>query len=176
MKENEKVPVHIRWMIRRDLPEVLESEGGKGWTEQNFLDALRQRNCIGMVAERREIVVAHMIYELHKDHILLTNICTHPNWRRKGIGRELVEKLKSKLSSHRRSTLLVPIPEWNLDAQLFFKALGFATSYIDREYYEDCEAYMLEYSLPVPEATAEEEWKELLNGTYLPENRIAHLL
>jgi ribosomal-protein-alanine N-acetyltransferase len=179
MNENEKIHVHIRWMIRRDLSEVLESEGAKGWTEEDFLNELRKRNVIGMVAERGEKVIAHMIYELHKNHILLSNICVHPAWRKKGIGRELVEKLKSKLSSSTyRHKLLVPIPEWNLAAQLFFKSQGFATSYIDREYYKDSnvEAYVLEFTLPVPEANVEEEWKELLNGTYLPENRIAHLL
>src|SRR5690348_3144654 len=67
--EKEQVRVHIRWMIRRDMPEVLQTEQHSfefPWTEEDFLRCLRQRNCIGMVAEQGEKVVGFMIYELHK--------------------------------------------------------------------------------------------------------------
>jgi len=46
--------VQIRWMIRRDMAEVLRIERESfeyHWTEEDFLCCLRQRNCIGMVAE-----------------------------------------------------------------------------------------------------------------------------
>src|SRR4051812_2604533 len=46
--------VHIRWMIRRDMAEVLEIERSAfefPWFEEEFIRCLRQRNCIGMVAE-----------------------------------------------------------------------------------------------------------------------------
>ena len=46
--------LHIRWMIRRDMPDVMGIEVASfeyAWTEDDFLRCLRQRNCIGMVAE-----------------------------------------------------------------------------------------------------------------------------
>ena len=49
MEESE---VHIRWMIRRDMPGVLEIEKLSfeyPWTEEDFIRCLRRRNCIGMV-------------------------------------------------------------------------------------------------------------------------------
>ena len=52
--------VHIRWMIRRDMPEVLAIEHASfeyPWCEEEFLRVLRQRNCIGMVAEHGERIV-----------------------------------------------------------------------------------------------------------------------
>jgi len=55
--EKEQVRVHIRWMIRRDMPEVMRTERASfeyAWTEDDFLRCLRQRNCIGMVAELGE--------------------------------------------------------------------------------------------------------------------------
>ena len=61
--EKEQVRVHIRWMIRRDMPEVLQAEQASfefPWTEEDFLRCLRQRNCIGMVAEQGEKVVGFM--------------------------------------------------------------------------------------------------------------------
>ncbi|MEM1305855.1 MAG: ribosomal-protein-alanine N-acetyltransferase RimI, partial [Planctomycetota bacterium] len=54
-----KLRVHIRWMIRRDMQEVLgiEQESFEfPWLEEDFIRCLRQRNCIGMVAEQGERV------------------------------------------------------------------------------------------------------------------------
>src|SRR4029078_10231989 len=52
--------VHIRWMIRRDMAEVVDVERASfefPWFEEEFIRCLRQRNCIGMVAEHAERVV-----------------------------------------------------------------------------------------------------------------------
>ena len=73
--------VHIRWMIRRDMPEVLAIEHGSyeyPWCEEEFLRVLRQRNCIGMVAELGERIVGFMIYELHRNKIHVLDFATHP--------------------------------------------------------------------------------------------------
>ena len=85
--EKEQVRVHIRWMIRRDMPEVLQTEQESfeyAWTEEDFLRCLRQRNCIGMVAEQGEKVVGFMIYELHKSKLHILNFAVHPACRRAG--------------------------------------------------------------------------------------------
>ena len=58
----QNVCVHIRWMIRRDMPEVLSIENESfefPWSEEDFIRCLRQRNCIGMVAEHHDRVVVH---------------------------------------------------------------------------------------------------------------------
>ena len=74
--QKQEVRVHIRWMIRRDMPEVLAIEGESfefPWLEDDFIRCLRQRNCIGMVAEHEDRVVGFMIYELHKTRIHVLN-------------------------------------------------------------------------------------------------------
>ena len=75
--EKEQVKVHIRWMIRRDMQEVLQAEQqcfDQSWTEEDFLRCLRQRNCIGMVAEAGDKVIGFMIYELHKNKLHILNL------------------------------------------------------------------------------------------------------
>ena len=87
--EKEQVRVHIRWMIRRDMPEVLQTEQESfeySWTEEDFLRCLRQRNCIGMVAERGDAIVGFMIYELHRTRLQLLNFAVNPTVRRTGVG------------------------------------------------------------------------------------------
>src|SRR5207244_3273595 len=126
--EKEQIRVHIRWMIRRDMPEVLQAEQDSfeySWTEEDFLRCLRQRNCIGMVAEQGEKVVGFMIYELHKAKLHILNFAVSPSCRRVGVGRQMIAKLISKLSSHRRTRITLEVRETNLPAQLFFKAMAF---------------------------------------------------
>jgi [ribosomal protein S18]-alanine N-acetyltransferase len=150
--EKEQVRVHIRWMIRRDMPEVLQIEQSSfdfSWTEEDFLRCLRQRNCIGMVAEQGEKVVGFMIYELHKTKLHILNFAIQPAFRRLGVGVQMVTKLVSKLSSHRRTKITLEIRESNLAAQLFFRSQGFRAVRVLRSYYEDSgeDAYLLQYRL-----------------------------
>ncbi|MDX1962452.1 MAG: ribosomal protein S18-alanine N-acetyltransferase [Pirellulales bacterium] len=142
--------VHIRWMIRRDLDEVrqIEAEGFEfPWSVEDFLRCLRQRNCIGMVAEHEDQIVGFMIYELHKSRLHLLNFAVKSQFRRWGVGRQMIEKLVNKLSHQRRSRIILEVRETNLPAQLFFKSCGFRAVNVLRDYYEDTteDAYLMQY-------------------------------
>lgn len=142
--------VHIRWMIRRDMSDVLGIERKSfdhAWTEDEFLQCLRQRNCIGMVAEHLDHVVGFMIYELHKSRLHLLNFAVVPQFRRSGIGAQMVAKLYGKLATHRRSKISLAVRERNLAAQMFFRAQDFRAVRVMRNYYEDTgeDAFLMEY-------------------------------
>ncbi len=148
--EKDQTRVHIRWMIRRDMPEVLHTEQQSfefAWTEEDFLRCLRQRNCIGMVAEHGEKIIGFMIYELHKSKLHILNFAVHPGWRRLGVGAQMVAKLVSKLSSHRRTRITLEVRETNLAAQLFFRRQEFRAIRVLRAFYEDSgeDAFLMEY-------------------------------
>jgi ribosomal-protein-alanine N-acetyltransferase len=132
--------VHIRWMIRRDMNEVLDIERNSfefPWFEEDFIRCLRQRNCIGMVAEHGERVVGFMIYELHKTRLHILNFAVAADYRRRGVGQQMIEKLIAKLSSQRRTRITLEVRETNLPAQLFFKSALFRAVTVLRAYYED---------------------------------------
>jgi len=144
--------VHIRWMIRRDMAEVLEVENHSfefPWTEEDFIRCLQQRNCIGMVAEFEERVVGFMIYELHKTRLHVLNVAVHRDFRRHGVGGAMVRYLIGKLSQQRRNVVRLETRDSNLVSQLFFRSCGFRAISILREFYEDTtdDAYMMEYRL-----------------------------
>jgi ribosomal-protein-alanine N-acetyltransferase len=142
--------VHIRWMIRRDMPCVLGIEAASfefPWTEDEFLRCLRQRDCIGMVAEQAEQVVGFMIYELHRTRIHVLSFAVHPDFRRQSVGRTMMEKLVAKLAYQRRNRIVLEVRETNLPAQLFFRSLGFKATGVLRNFYEDSteDAFMMQY-------------------------------
>jgi len=146
------VNVQIRWMIRRDMAEVIQIERSSfeyHWTEADFLHCLRQRNCIGMVAEQGSRVLGFMIYELFKNRLHVLNFAVTPDARHTGIGTQMVEKLVSKLSQQRRDFITLEVRETNLDAQLFFREQGFKATMVLRDHYQDTaeDAYLMQLAL-----------------------------
>ena len=141
---------HIRWLIRRDMAEVLDIEDQSfefPWTEEDFMRSLRGRNTIGMVVEYEERIIGYMIYELHKTRINIVNFAVHPSHRRQGIGTAMVDKLKGKLSMRRRHSITLKVCETNMDALLFFRAMGMNAVEVERNAYEhnNRDAYLMRY-------------------------------
>lgn len=141
---------HIRWMIRRDMPEVLAIEGSSfefPWSEDDFIRCLRQRNCIGMVAEHEEQVVGFMIYELNRSDLHILNFAVRPDARRRGVGMQMLDKLVGKLSQQRRTRISLEVRETNLAAQLFFKNTGFVCVSLLKDFYDDTteDAYVMHF-------------------------------
>lgn len=147
--------LHIRWMIRRDMAEVLDIERRSfeyPWSEDDFVRCLRQRNCIGMVAEQTgtELILGFMVYELHKQWLHILDFAVHPEWRMLGVGAAMVSKIKSKLDPRRMARVLLEVRETNVDAQLFFKRQGFRAVSALRDFYEDTteDAYVMQFKVP----------------------------
>jgi ribosomal-protein-alanine N-acetyltransferase len=153
-----KQTVHIRWMIRRDLPSVMGIESASfefPWTEDEFVRCLRQRDCIGMVAEYAEQVVGFMIYEMQRTRIHVLSFAVHPDYRRQSVGSAMVQKLVSKLAYQRRNRIILEVRETNLAAQLFFKSLGFRATGVLRNFYEDSteDAFLMQFRSMVLDAS-----------------------
>ena len=149
---NNGLGIHVRWMIRRDMSEVIGIEQQAfefPWSEEDFTRCLRQRNCIGMVAELADSVVAFMIYELHRSRLHMLNFAVTRSHRRLGIGTQMMEKLVGKLTPDRRGRILLEVRETNLPAQLFFRSLGFLATSVLKDFYQDSteDAYLMQYAL-----------------------------
>jgi ribosomal-protein-alanine N-acetyltransferase len=161
--------VQIRWLIRRDMPEVLDIERASfqhAWTEEDFLTCLRQRNCIGMVAEHDHRIVGFMIYELHKSKLRILNFAVAPAERRQGVAVQMVQRLVDKLSQQRRNEIVLEVRETNLAAQLFFSKQGFRAVTVLRNHYDDTteDAYYMRFRLD-----ADDNW----SVPFAPHNRIS---
>ncbi len=119
------VRFHVRWMLRACLPKCLEIEaacleaehGLDAWTEDDFVQNLRLRNVSGMCCEARFLtdddfslprpVLGFVVYGLFTGHIDLHRFAVMPCERAEEIQTALLDKLKGKLSSHRRTRIEV---------------------------------------------------------------------
>jgi ribosomal-protein-alanine N-acetyltransferase len=86
----------------------------------------------------------------------------HPDWRRQNVGSQMVAKLISKLSSHRRTRITLEVRETNLAAQVFFGKQGFRAVRVLRGFYDDSgeDAYLMEYRFA---DAASDEFEDAVN-------------
>jgi [ribosomal protein S18]-alanine N-acetyltransferase len=127
-------------MIQRDLPEILHIERcGFRYprTEEQFLNYLRESNHICMISENSDRVIGFMLYGLHRTHIALESLAVDHDFRRQGVGRQMADKLIAKLSAHRRSSIKAMVRETALEAQCFWRAVGFLALGVEGEYFRD---------------------------------------
>lgn len=145
---------HIRWMIRRDLPDVLQIEQDsydQPWRESDFTLALRDRNTIGMVAQQGETVIGFMVYQLRPRSVYVFDLAVAPSWRRLGVGLAMLNAIKKKLrpatkAMPARRRIIVELPESNVPGQLFLKAQGFRCIKQNRRFFDTGEdGYVMEY-------------------------------
>ena len=144
--------VEIRWLIRRDMDDVLAIERASfefPWVEEEFLCCLRQRDCIGVVAKLDHKIVGFMLYELHPSMLRIVNFAVAPDMRRQGIGTAMVDRLKEKLSQQRRREIILEVRETNLEAQLFFSRRDFQCIQTLKLHYEDTaeDAYVMQHHI-----------------------------
>jgi ribosomal-protein-alanine N-acetyltransferase len=136
----------IRWAIRRDLNEILDIEflsNKNPWTADDFIDALKIRNCIGLVFENEDKILGYILYELHKEHFKIIKMAVHPNHRRQEIGTNLIYYL---LNKPRRKNVFCMVEDSNLGAHLFFQKLGFRAAFI-RNHFVDSDGYLFKRKL-----------------------------
>jgi [ribosomal protein S18]-alanine N-acetyltransferase len=148
-----RMRTHIRWVIRRDYPAIMEIERdcfAYPWSEEQLVRVMRQRNAIGLCAEHNEQPVGYMIYELRPKSIVLLNFAVSVYHRRFGVGRSLIEKLKSKLSPGRKTRITLHCWERNVEGQLFFRSQGFRVANSLKGYFDylpDDDAYFMQYRI-----------------------------
>jgi ribosomal-protein-alanine N-acetyltransferase len=120
-------PIYVRWLIRRDMPEVLaiENELPSPATEKEIIDCIRQRTMIGMVVEYEGLVVGYMIYELLKEKLRIHQLAVAKSHRRKGCGTALVQKIIRKLGDKNRTSIDIQVSDGNFELIGFLKSLGF---------------------------------------------------
>jgi hypothetical protein len=136
----------VRWLTIPDLPKVMEILEGNGidMQEAELRLMLRQRNVIGMVAECSGLVSGVVVYALEKQAIDIHLLAVDPGQQWTGIGRGMIDKLKTKMTDKRRS-LFATVSEYDVAAQMFSKAMGFRAVETLRDWDDQGDGILFQY-------------------------------
>lgn len=124
-------------MRLEDLPSVVEVERAAyefPWTRAIFRDCLRVGySCFVYQDDGR--LAGHGIMSIAAGECHLLNICVHPEYQRRGLGRELVNFLLM-LARHRKTRVaLLEVRVSNVAAYKLYTQLGFDEIGMRKDYY-----------------------------------------
>ena len=119
----------IRWLLRRDIDQILEIEKTcfftDPWCENDFIICLKQESCMGIVFEDKNNIIGYLVCEFNQYNIEVLKLAIQPIQQRRGFGRHLLSDIKNRLTKKQREFISVKVPDDNLNAQLFFQKNGF---------------------------------------------------
>ena len=110
------------------------------WTAKEIKDFARDEDTAVLVAVVGAKVVGHMLVDLLHRSVCIVAVVVDPMYRRSGVGRQLVDEAMDMIN-RRRPKIVLHVRETNLDAQLFFRQMGFrATKMFRGFWFNDDEA------------------------------------
>lgn len=140
--------VLIERMTEHDLLEVVEIEQGSGlsyWGWDAYHTELQSPiDSIMLVAREKGLarpgghsVVGFIVGRCLADELHVNNMAVRPDFRRKGIGQELLEAVLNWGAAKQASQAVLEVRAGNAAAQQLYRASGFTVVGRRRRYYKD---------------------------------------
>jgi [ribosomal protein S18]-alanine N-acetyltransferase len=132
--------VLFRPMINADLEQILEIEKASfkyPWSRRFFLEEVQVECARAVVAEIADRVIGYVLFWLLPDDVDVHNIAVHPDYRRRAIGRSLLEYVVAAAQQRSSAHVTLEVRKSNEAAQQLYKSLGFAITGERRGYYSD---------------------------------------
>ncbi len=137
--------IKIRPIDKKDLVQIESILKIIGWADQyvsgqlECINTLSARNTgEACVATINNVVVGFIQIEHHKWNRLshIHGLVVHPNYRRLGIAKKLVESVEISSKNRGNRGIFVDTPVDNLAGRKFYTSIGFAQGYIMPQFYE----------------------------------------
>ena len=128
-------------MVVADLPQVMELERlafPKPWTPGLFLHELKlsfSRLHLARSRNGQRRLLGYVCWWLVGDEVHILNLAVHPDARRSGTGRALVEHVLTDALSHNAASVSLEVRHDNHAAVALYRNLGFAEIGRRRNYY-----------------------------------------
>lgn len=139
--ETKAEPVVIDPMRLRDLGEILKIEKlsfTTPWSKQAFLSELLDNDrAYYLVAKVNDRPVGYIGIWLVAGEGHVTNIAVHPDYRRRGIGNQLLLAIEKLALERGVNRLTLEVRVSNEGAQRLYRKLGYMPAGIRRRYYRD---------------------------------------
>jgi ribosomal-protein-alanine N-acetyltransferase len=127
----------MRPMSEGDVVQVMAVEGAAythPWTEGIFRDCLRVGYCCWVCVVEHS-VVAHGVMSVAAGESHVLNVCVHPDWQGRGLGRRILRRLLAIARRHRADTAFLEVRASNAAAIGLYQSEGFNEIGRRRGYY-----------------------------------------
>lgn len=132
-----------------DIVAQLERElFSDSWSRAALLETYAQKHAEIFVVEEEEILGYAIVYYV-MDEGEIARIAVSPKWRRRGVGRRLLDKACEVGRERGAGRLLLDVRESNDGARCFYENYGFCMDGIRRDYYRNPTEHAILMSLPI---------------------------
>lgn len=129
----------IRKMQPEDVPAIAALEAAcfsEPWSEQAFLDALKQPEALMMTAiGMGNNPMGYCGIYLSADEGEITNVAVHPDHRKQGIADAILTEVLSKAQKRGAQIIYLEVRERNIPAQKLYEKHGFVSCGIRKNFY-----------------------------------------
>ncbi|HWO41574.1 MAG TPA: ribosomal protein S18-alanine N-acetyltransferase [Candidatus Eisenbacteria bacterium] len=133
-------PVTFRAMTLGDIDSVMAIERSSfayPWSLRFFLQEFQTQCSRALVAESEGKVAGYVLFWLLPDSIDVHNIAVHTAFRRRGIGRALLQQVVRHAQERGVARVTLEVRRSNFPAQKLYQSLGFLMTGIRKGYYSD---------------------------------------
>lgn len=129
----------IRKMQPEDVPAIAALEAAcfsEPWSEQAFLDALKQPEALMMTAiGMGNNSIGYCGIYLSADEGEITNVAVRPDYRKQGIADAILTEVLSEAWKRGAQTIYLEVRERNIPAQKLYEKHGFVSCGIRKNFY-----------------------------------------
>ncbi|HQG32434.1 MAG TPA: ribosomal protein S18-alanine N-acetyltransferase [Deltaproteobacteria bacterium] len=140
--------VAFRKTQRDDLPAILEIERlsfPSPWNLHTFISVLYDKDSYNLTVWCDGEIRGYCFTLVMRKMVHLLNLAVHPDCRRRGIARSLLEEIISFARSSNKSYVFLEVRKSNRIAQSLYASMGFSHAFTWRRYYTDTgeDAYIM---------------------------------
>lgn len=132
--------IFLRRIVPDDVPALLAIEQlcfSTPWSQTSFLSEVRSRHSLSVLAESEGSVAGYVIVRLVADECHLHDLAVHPDRRRSGVARLLMQNLLKEVRETDTRFFFLEVRASNSAALSLYESLGFRSYAKRKAYYEN---------------------------------------
>lgn len=107
------------------------------WSERFFRQEMQAEYARSILAEIDGRIAGYILFWLLPGAIDIHNVAVHSDFRRRGLGRRLLERVVLEARRRASSRITLEVRKSNLPAQKLYESTGFAVTGVRKGYYSD---------------------------------------
>ncbi|WP_110955951.1 ribosomal protein S18-alanine N-acetyltransferase [Anaerosinus massiliensis] len=130
----------FRKMVEADIDHVVSVENASfssPWARQSFCEELENQLAYYLLATSGDAVIGYVGMWIIIDEAHITNVAVLPSHRRLGIGEAMMQEALVVAKSKGACAMTLEVRASNLAAKNLYEKLGFESSGVRKNYYED---------------------------------------